>query len=41
MTITIPTQHQLKLVLQALSLYQYVNLENGDFEAGLKSCCDI
>ena len=37
MTITIPTQHQLKLVLQALSLYQYVNLENGDFEAGLKA----
>lgn len=37
MTITIPTEHQLKLVLQALSLYQYVNLESGDFESGLKA----
>lgn len=37
MTITIPTQHQLQLVLQALSLYQYVNLEDGDFESGLKA----
>lgn len=37
MTITVPTEHQLKLVLQALSLYQYVNIEKGDFETGLKA----
>ena len=37
MTLKIPTEHELKLVLQALSLYQYVNLENGDLEAGLKA----
>lgn len=37
MTITVPTEQQLKLVLQALSLYQYVNIEKGDFETGLKA----
>jgi len=40
MTITIPTQHQFKLVLHALYLYQYVNLENGDIESGLKAVVD-
>lgn len=37
MTITIPKPHDLKLVLQALSLYQYVNMGDGDLEVGLKS----
>jgi len=36
MTLTIPTAEQLELVVQALCLYQYVNLEGGDLESGLK-----
>ena len=36
MTIRVPTQHEFQLVLRALSLYQYVNLDKGDFESGLK-----
>lgn len=37
MTLKIPTKEQLNLVIQALGLYQYVNLENGDFDSGLKA----
>ena len=35
MTIRIPTLEELRLVTQALVLYQYVNIENGDLEEGL------
>lgn len=37
MTITVPRKEQLTLVVKALCLYQYVNLEGGDIEEGLKS----
>lgn len=37
MTVTVPRKEQLGLVIKALCLYQYVNLEGGDIEAGLKS----
>ena len=37
MTITIPTLKDLRLVLQAMTLYQYVNVEDGDFNDGLKA----
>ena len=37
MTITIPTLKDLRLVLQGLTLYQYVNVEGGSFEDGLKA----
>lgn len=36
MTITIPTLEELKTVLQALYLYEYVNIDGGDFKDGLK-----
>lgn len=35
MTIRIPTLQELRLVVQALLLYQYVNMENGDFSEAL------
>lgn len=41
MTLTIPTKQQFELVLQALCLYQYVNLEGGDLESGLKAVVTI
>ena len=41
MTLTIPTKEQFDLVVQALSLYQYVNLEGGDIEAGLKAVVTV
>lgn len=37
MTITIPTPKQFDLVFQTLLLYQYINLEEGEFESGLKA----
>lgn len=37
MTITIPTLKDMRLVLQGLMLYQYVNIEGGSFEDGLKA----
>lgn len=40
MTITVPTLEEMRLVLQALLLYQYVNLEHGDFEEALKVVSD-
>lgn len=36
MTIKIPTLREMRLMLQALLLFQYVNLEKGTFEEGLK-----
>lgn len=36
MTIKVPTLKELRLVLQTLLLYQYVNVEQGDFNEGLK-----
>lgn len=36
MTITIPTMRDLRLVMQALYLYQFVNLNGGDFREGMK-----
>ncbi len=36
MTITVPESKDLRLMLQALRLYQFVNLEKGSFEEGLK-----
>lgn len=48
MTLTVPKLKDLRLVLKGLSLYQYVNVEGGDFEDSLKalagdefSCDDI
>ena len=41
MTITVPTLEEMRLVLQALLLYQYVNLEHGDFEEALKVVSDV
>lgn len=35
MTIKIPTLQEMRLVVQALLLYQYVNMENGDFAEAL------
>ena len=37
MTIKIPTLREMRLLLQALLLFQYVNLEKGTFEEGLKA----
>jgi len=37
MTITIPTAKELRLMLQALVLYQHVYLENGDLNEGLQT----
>lgn len=37
MTLAIPPKEQFELVVQALYLYQYVNLEGGDIEDGLKA----
>lgn len=40
MTITIPTLKDMRLILQALMLYQYVNLEQGDFNEALGAVSD-
>lgn len=37
MTITIPKLKDMRLVLKGLTLYQYVNVEGGDFEDSLKA----
>lgn len=36
MTVTIPTVKELKLVLASLSLFEYVRLNKGTFEEGIK-----
>lgn len=40
MTIKIPTLKDMRLILQTLLLYQYVNIENGDFDEALKVVAD-
>lgn len=37
MTLKVPTLKELRLMLEALKIYQYVNVEAGDFEGALKS----
>lgn len=37
MTLKIPTLKELRLMLEALKIYQYVNIEAGEFEAALKA----
>ena len=37
MTIKVPESRDLRLVFQALRLYQFVNLEQGTFEEGLRA----
>lgn len=37
MTLTVPKLKDLRLVLKGLTLYQYVNVEGGDFEDSLKA----
>lgn len=39
MTIKVPDSRDLRLVLEALKLYEYVNLEGGNFKEGLGSLC--
>lgn len=39
MTITVPRLEDLRLILQGLYLYQYVDVEGGDFKDGLKAVC--
>jgi len=39
MTITIPTLRDMRVLTQALLLYQYVNVEKGDFKAALTAVC--
>ena len=39
MTITVPTLRELKLITQALLLYQFVNIDECDFSAALKKVC--
>ena len=39
-TIKVPTLDELRLVTQAMLLYQYVNLDNGDLQEGLEVICD-
>ena len=40
LTITIPTLAELRLMVQALTIYQYVNVEGGSFEDALKASSD-
>ena len=40
LTIKIPTLKEMRLILQTLLLYQYVNLEEGDFDEALKVVAD-
>lgn len=37
MTLKVPTLKDMRLVLSALKIYQYVNIEKGDFEEALKA----
>ena len=39
MTITIPTLREMRVLTQALLLYQYVNVEEGDFKAAITAVC--
>lgn len=39
MTITIPSMRDMRLVIDALTLYEYVELEKGTFEEGIKGIC--
>lgn len=40
MTIKIPTLRDMRLLLQGLLLYQYVNIEEGDYKEALKALAD-
>ena len=40
MTIKVPTLREMRLLVQALLLYQYVNLEEEDFNETLKALAD-
>lgn len=40
MTIKVPKTREIRLILQALCLFQYVNLEKGTYEEGLKGVLD-
>ena len=40
LTIKVPTLRDMRLMVQALLLYQYVNLEEGDYSDALKAVCD-
>ena len=39
LTIKVPTLKDMRLITQALMLYQYVNLEKGEFEEALEAVC--
>ena len=41
MTIKVPESRDLRLVFQALRLYQFVNLEQGTFEEGLRAATTV
>ena len=40
MTIKVPTLRDMRLMLQGLLLYQYVNIEEGDYNEALKALVD-
>ena len=40
MTIKVPTLRDIRLLLQGLLLYQYVNIEEGDYKEALKALVD-
>ena len=40
MTIKVPTLKDMRLMLQGLLLYQYVNIEEGDYNEALKALVD-
>ena len=40
MTIKVPTLREMRLLVQALLLYQYVNIEEGDYNDALKALAD-
>ena len=40
MTIKVPTLRDMRLLLQGLLLYQYVNIEEGDYTEALKALVD-
>ena len=37
MTLQVPTLKDMRLILSALKIYQYVNIDKGDFEEALKA----
>lgn len=39
MTIKIPTNREFRLMIEALTLYEYVNVEGGDLDEGLIAAC--